>query len=31
MEFLLFEIGATLLLLLGHFVVVVSHDLARSE
>jgi hypothetical protein len=31
MEFLLFDIGATLVLLLGHVVTVVWHDLAHSE
>jgi hypothetical protein len=31
MEFLLFDIGATLVLLLGYLGVVVWHDLARSE
>jgi hypothetical protein len=31
MEFLLFDIGATLALLLGYLVIVVWHDLARSE
>jgi hypothetical protein len=31
MEFLLFDIGATFILLLGYFAVVVWQDLARSE
>jgi hypothetical protein len=31
MEFILLDIGATLVLLLGYFVIVVWHDLARSE
>ena len=31
MEFLLLDIGATLVVLLAYFVVVVWHDLARSE
>jgi|GEM_PF-6576591 hypothetical protein len=31
MEFLLFDIGATFVLLLGYFVTVVWHDVARSE
>jgi hypothetical protein len=31
MEFILLDIGATLVLLLGYFGIVVWHDLARSE
>jgi hypothetical protein len=31
MEFILLDIGATLVLLLGYFVIVVWHDLARFQ